>query len=167
MKFHPTPSSKVWILFPQAWVTGKETGGGMGLPKTLKSLEEHEGFGYFLSFKGCPQHSNVQGASHPQSPSVVSQSLHSVITLSSIPHSTQVKIWPFFISWQWIPIFKITKSELEYLAERVKALRDLTKKICTEKIESFAWYVIASAAKQSQPKFRLLRYGFALFALPF
>ncbi len=33
--------------------------------------------------------------------------------------------------------YKITKSELEYLAKRVKVLQRLIKKICTEKIESF------------------------------
>ena len=33
--------------------------------------------------------------------------------------------------------YKITKKQLEYLAERVKVLQKLTKKICKEKIESF------------------------------
>jgi len=33
--------------------------------------------------------------------------------------------------------YKITKSELEYLAERVKILQRLTKRICTGKIKSF------------------------------
>jgi len=33
--------------------------------------------------------------------------------------------------------YKITKRQLEYLARRVKVLQRLTKKICTEKIESF------------------------------
>ncbi len=33
--------------------------------------------------------------------------------------------------------YKITKEQLEYLAERVKILQKLTKKICTAKIESF------------------------------
>ena len=34
--------------------------------------------------------------------------------------------------------YKITKEQLEYLAERVKVLQQLTNKICTKKIESFA-----------------------------
>jgi HEPN domain-containing protein len=34
--------------------------------------------------------------------------------------------------------YKITKKQLEYLAERVKVLQKLTKKICGEKIDSFA-----------------------------
>lgn len=33
--------------------------------------------------------------------------------------------------------YKITKKQLEYLAERVEVLQRLTKKICTEKIKSF------------------------------
>jgi HEPN domain-containing protein/predicted nucleotidyltransferase len=33
--------------------------------------------------------------------------------------------------------YKITKEQLEYLAERVKTLQQLTKNICREKIESF------------------------------
>lgn len=33
--------------------------------------------------------------------------------------------------------YKITKKQLEYLAERVKILQKLTKRICEEKIESF------------------------------
>jgi HEPN domain-containing protein/predicted nucleotidyltransferase len=33
--------------------------------------------------------------------------------------------------------YKITKQQLEYLAERVKILQKLTKKICTAKIETF------------------------------
>jgi len=34
--------------------------------------------------------------------------------------------------------YRITKKQLEYLAERVKILQRLTKRICREKIESFA-----------------------------
>jgi predicted transcriptional regulator len=34
--------------------------------------------------------------------------------------------------------YKITKKQLEYLAEQVKVLQRLTKKICGKKIESFA-----------------------------
>ncbi|MFA6713926.1 MAG: HEPN domain-containing protein [Victivallales bacterium] len=33
--------------------------------------------------------------------------------------------------------YKITKEQLEYLAKRVKKLRNLTEKVCKEKIESF------------------------------
>jgi len=33
--------------------------------------------------------------------------------------------------------YRITKKQLEYLAERVQLLQRLTKKICTEKIELF------------------------------
>ena len=34
--------------------------------------------------------------------------------------------------------YKITKKQLEYLSKRVKILQRLTKRICKEKIESFA-----------------------------
>jgi len=34
--------------------------------------------------------------------------------------------------------YQITKEQLEYLAERVKVLEELTEKICTKKIESFS-----------------------------
>ena len=34
--------------------------------------------------------------------------------------------------------YKITKEQLEYLAGRVRILQRLTKRICGEKIESFA-----------------------------
>jgi hypothetical protein len=34
--------------------------------------------------------------------------------------------------------YKITRKELEYLAERVKKLQRLTKEICKERIESYA-----------------------------
>jgi len=34
--------------------------------------------------------------------------------------------------------YKITKKQLEYLAERVKKLQKITKTVCKEKIESFA-----------------------------
>ena len=33
--------------------------------------------------------------------------------------------------------YKIAKKQLEYLAERVKALQRLTKKVCAAKIEGF------------------------------
>ena len=36
------------------------------------------------------------------------------------------------------PQYKINKKQLEYLAKCVKKLQRLTKKICTEKITSFA-----------------------------
>jgi len=35
--------------------------------------------------------------------------------------------------------YKITKKQLEYLAERVKILQRLTKRVCGEKIELFGW----------------------------
>jgi len=34
--------------------------------------------------------------------------------------------------------YKITKKQLEYLAERVKKLQKITKTVCKEKIESYA-----------------------------
>ena len=33
--------------------------------------------------------------------------------------------------------YEITKEQLEYLAERVKTLQELTERVCKEKIESF------------------------------
>ena len=42
-----------------------------------------------------------------------------------------------YIEARYNPKYKITKKELEYLAERVRKLQRLTKKICKEKIESF------------------------------
>jgi hypothetical protein len=33
--------------------------------------------------------------------------------------------------------YRITKAELEYPAKRVKLLQKLTKKICTERVDSF------------------------------
>ena len=34
--------------------------------------------------------------------------------------------------------YKITKQQLEYLAQRIKKLHEVTERICKEKIESFA-----------------------------
>ncbi len=42
-----------------------------------------------------------------------------------------------YIGARYDPDYKITKKQLEYLAERVKILQQLTKKICKQKIESF------------------------------
>ncbi len=42
-----------------------------------------------------------------------------------------------YIGARYDPDYRISKEELEYLLERVKLLLDLTKKICTLKIESF------------------------------
>jgi len=43
-----------------------------------------------------------------------------------------------YIDARYKPSYRITRSELEYLAKRVKLLQRLTKKICKAKIESFA-----------------------------
>ncbi|MHC4396935.1 MAG: HEPN domain-containing protein [Planctomycetota bacterium] len=43
-----------------------------------------------------------------------------------------------YIGARYDPDYKITKKQLEYLSKRVKILQRLTKKICKEKIESFA-----------------------------
>ncbi|MFA7184603.1 MAG: HEPN domain-containing protein, partial [Victivallales bacterium] len=42
-----------------------------------------------------------------------------------------------YIGARYDPAYGITREELEYLAERVKPLLDLTKKICKAKIDSF------------------------------
>ncbi len=42
-----------------------------------------------------------------------------------------------YIDARYKPEYKITKKQLEYLAKCVRKLQRLTKKICTEKIESF------------------------------
>ena len=42
-----------------------------------------------------------------------------------------------YIGARYDPDYKITKKQLEYLAQRVKMLQRLTKKICKEKIDSF------------------------------
>ena len=42
-----------------------------------------------------------------------------------------------YIGARYDPNYKITKQQLEYLAEHVRKLQRLTKKICKEKIESF------------------------------
>ncbi|MBL7106673.1 MAG: HEPN domain-containing protein [Phycisphaerae bacterium] len=42
-----------------------------------------------------------------------------------------------YIGARYDPEYTITKEQLEYLAERVKKLREITEKICKEKIESF------------------------------
>jgi len=43
-----------------------------------------------------------------------------------------------YIGARYDPGYKITKQQLEYLARCVRKLQRLTKKICKEKIESFA-----------------------------
>ena len=43
-----------------------------------------------------------------------------------------------YIEARYNPKYKITRKELEYLAERVKKLQRLTKAICKERIESYA-----------------------------
>ena len=42
-----------------------------------------------------------------------------------------------YVDARYDPSYKITKKELEYLGDRVKKLRTLTRKICKEKIKSF------------------------------
>ena len=42
-----------------------------------------------------------------------------------------------YIGARYDPDYKITKQQLEYLAERVKILHEVTERICKEKIESF------------------------------
>ena len=43
-----------------------------------------------------------------------------------------------YVEARYDPDYKITKKQLEYLAERVEVLQKMTHKICKEKIESFA-----------------------------
>jgi predicted transcriptional regulator len=43
-----------------------------------------------------------------------------------------------YIDARYNPKYKITKKELEYLAERIKKLQRLTKAICKERIENYA-----------------------------
>ena len=42
-----------------------------------------------------------------------------------------------YVEARYNPGYKITKTQLEYLAERVKKLQRLTKKICEARIESY------------------------------
>ncbi len=42
-----------------------------------------------------------------------------------------------YVEARYNPGYKITKEQLEYLAQRVRKLQDLTKKICEAKIESY------------------------------
>ena len=42
-----------------------------------------------------------------------------------------------YVEARYNPGYRITKGQLEYLAERVKKLQRLTKKICTARIESY------------------------------
>ena len=42
-----------------------------------------------------------------------------------------------YVEARYDPDYKITKKQLEYLAERVRKLQRLTNKVCKEKIESF------------------------------
>lgn len=43
-----------------------------------------------------------------------------------------------YIDARYNPKYKITKKELEYLAERVRKLQRLTKEVCKERIESYS-----------------------------
>jgi len=42
-----------------------------------------------------------------------------------------------YVEARYNPGYKITKAQLEYLAEQVRELQRLTKKICEAKIESY------------------------------
>ena len=42
-----------------------------------------------------------------------------------------------YVEARYNPGYKITKAQLEYLAQRVRKLQRLTKKICEAKIESY------------------------------
>ena len=63
--------------------------------------------------------------------------------LPVFPRRTPEERWLFellqkgYIDARYNPKYKITKKELEYLAERVKQLQKLTKAICMERIESY------------------------------
>jgi HEPN domain-containing protein/predicted nucleotidyltransferase len=63
--------------------------------------------------------------------------------LKAFPRATKSEEQAFkllkkaYIDARYKESYRITKKQLEYLAERVKVLQRLTKRICTEKIESF------------------------------
>ena len=42
-----------------------------------------------------------------------------------------------YVEARYNPGYKITQEQLEYLAQRVQKLQDLTKKICEARIESY------------------------------
>jgi predicted transcriptional regulator len=42
-----------------------------------------------------------------------------------------------YVEARYNPGYKITKRQLEYLAQRVQNLQDLTKRICEARIESY------------------------------
>jgi HEPN domain-containing protein/predicted nucleotidyltransferase len=64
--------------------------------------------------------------------------------LKAFPRATKSEEQAFkllkkaYIDARYKASYRITKKQLEYLAERVKVLQKLTKKICQEKIESFS-----------------------------
>jgi len=64
--------------------------------------------------------------------------------LPIFPRSTQEEERLFellkkaYIDARYDPEYKVTKKELEYLAERVKKLQRVTKAVCKERIESYA-----------------------------
>jgi HEPN domain-containing protein/predicted nucleotidyltransferase len=64
--------------------------------------------------------------------------------LKAFPQATKQQQTAFkllkkaYIDARYKASYRITKKQLEYLAERVKKLQRLTKKICGERIESFA-----------------------------
>lgn len=42
-----------------------------------------------------------------------------------------------YIEARYNRFFKVSKEELEYMLERIEILRDITERICTEKIASY------------------------------
>ena len=42
-----------------------------------------------------------------------------------------------YVEARYNPGYKITKEQLDYLAQRVQKLQDLTKKVCEARIESY------------------------------
>jgi len=57
-------------------------------------------------------------------------------SLSRLPKAFKV-LRKAYIDARYKKDYKITKKQLEYLAEKVKILQKLTKNICTQKIKSF------------------------------
>jgi len=61
----------------------------------------------------------------------------------AFPRETKEQIKAFkllkkaYVDARYKPEYRITKKQLEYLAKQVKKLQRLTKKLCTQKIESF------------------------------
>ncbi len=64
-------------------------------------------------------------------------------SLPVFPHATDEEKKCFdlvkraYVEARYNPGYKITKEQLEYLAQRVRKLQDLTKKVCKARIESY------------------------------